>query len=66
LSEEELRRKSEGLFQEYTSTLDKAEAVTCVKELNTPVSDEAGGGVKEYMTSSAFKGAHEWCLYSKA
>lgn len=36
LSEEEVRRKCESLLQEYCSTLDKAEAVQCVKELQAP------------------------------
>eukprot|EP00199_Chlamydomonas_sp_CCMP681_P001146 CAMPEP_0119108212 /NCGR_PEP_ID=MMETSP1180-20130426/13526_1 /TAXON_ID=3052 ORGANISM="Chlamydomonas cf sp, Strain CCMP681" /NCGR_SAMPLE_ID=MMETSP1180 /ASSEMBLY_ACC=CAM_ASM_000741 /LENGTH=774 /DNA_ID=CAMNT_0007093803 /DNA_START=23 /DNA_END=2347 /DNA_ORIENTATION=- len=36
LSEEELKRKSENLFNEYVSTLDKKEAVTCVRELQSP------------------------------
>eukprot|EP00197_Chlamydomonas_leiostraca_P005573 CAMPEP_0202868122 /NCGR_PEP_ID=MMETSP1391-20130828/10244_1 /ASSEMBLY_ACC=CAM_ASM_000867 /TAXON_ID=1034604 /ORGANISM="Chlamydomonas leiostraca, Strain SAG 11-49" /LENGTH=750 /DNA_ID=CAMNT_0049548243 /DNA_START=115 /DNA_END=2367 /DNA_ORIENTATION=+ len=36
LSDEELKRKTESLFQEYTSTLDKAEALQCVRELSAP------------------------------
>lgn len=36
LSEEELKRKSDALFAEFLSTLDKAEALTCVRELNAP------------------------------
>ena len=35
LTEEELKRKSESLFEEYLSTLDKTEALTCVRELNS-------------------------------
>ncbi|KXZ53095.1 hypothetical protein GPECTOR_8g86 [Gonium pectorale] len=33
LSEEDVVRKAESLYQEFTSTLDKAEATTCVREL---------------------------------
>ena len=36
LSEEDAKRKSEALFAEYASTLDKAEALTCVREINCP------------------------------
>eukprot|EP00798_Chlamydomonas_sp_ICE-L_P015224 gene15224-21304_t len=35
-SEEDLKRKTESLFSEFCSTLDKAEASTCVKELESP------------------------------
>ncbi|GFR43879.1 hypothetical protein Agub_g5008 [Astrephomene gubernaculifera] len=35
LSEEEVTRKAESLYQEFTSTLDKAEATTCVRELGS-------------------------------
>ncbi|KAG2438700.1 hypothetical protein HXX76_005246 [Chlamydomonas incerta] len=35
LSEEEVVRKSQSLYQEFTSTLDKAEATTCVRELGS-------------------------------
>ncbi|GLI58622.1 hypothetical protein VaNZ11_000357 [Volvox africanus] len=33
LSDEEVTRKAQNLYQEFTSTLDKAEATTCVREL---------------------------------
>ncbi|GIL98523.1 hypothetical protein Vretimale_3893, partial [Volvox reticuliferus] len=33
LSDEEVIRKAQNLYQEFTSTLDKAEATTCVREL---------------------------------
>mmetsp|Transcript_38895 Transcript_38895/g.86508 ORF Transcript_38895/g.86508 Transcript_38895/m.86508 type:complete len:781 (+) Transcript_38895:79-2421(+) len=36
LPEEELKRKTENLFAEYVSTLDKSEAETCVRELESP------------------------------
>ncbi|GAX74020.1 hypothetical protein CEUSTIGMA_g1470.t1 [Chlamydomonas eustigma] len=36
LTEEELKRKTESLLQEYLSTLDKAEALACVRELSAP------------------------------
>lgn len=36
LSEEEAQRKTEALFAEYMSTMDKAEALTCVREINSP------------------------------
>lgn len=41
LSEEDLKRKADGLFQEFTSTLDKKEALACVQELKAPVSGVA-------------------------
>ncbi|EFJ50942.1 eukaryotic translation initiation factor 4 [Volvox carteri f. nagariensis] len=33
LSDEEVARKAQNLYEEFTSTLDKAEATTCVREL---------------------------------
>ncbi|KAG2453432.1 hypothetical protein HYH02_001655 [Chlamydomonas schloesseri] len=35
LNEEDVIRKSQSLYQEFTSTLDKAEATTCVRELGS-------------------------------
>ncbi|GLC43129.1 Eukaryotic translation initiation factor 4 gamma 1 [Pleodorina starrii] len=35
LSDEEVTRKAQNLYQEFTSTLDKAEAATCVRELGS-------------------------------
>ncbi|KAF5825974.1 armadillo-type protein [Dunaliella salina] len=36
LSDEELQRKTDSLLEEYASTLDKKEALQCVRELQSP------------------------------